>query len=281
MIRRTAGLLLSALALPTLAADSVSLWAAGDIAVCGVDGARQTGDFLLSRQGLVLAVGDIAYPKGSQEDFARCFTPTWGALKNRLLPVPGNHEYGTPQATGYFDYFGKAAGKPGEGWHSRALNGWRIIGLNSNLEGAAAQAQLQWLEEELTAHAKECVLAYFHHPRFSSGKHGDQLHVDGLWKTLSRHKATVVLAGHDHHYERFAPLDGGGQPSAGGLRSFIVGTGGAPLYPLRAPRPGSEFRDNLHWGVLQLDLQPGRYRWAFHPVDGQARTDHGESSCLR
>ncbi len=275
-------LLLGAACAASFAAEtSVTLWAAGDIAQCGNDGAGQTGDFLARRKGPILALGDLAYPKGSQADFEKCFAPRWGKLNSRLIPVPGNHEYATPGATGYYDYFGSVAGNPGEGWHSRNLGAWHLVGLNSTLQGTLAEAQLKWLENDLASHGKSCILAFFHHPRYSSGHHGDQTAVDALWRILSRFRTTLVLAGHDHHYERFAARNADGQADPQGIRSFVVGTGGAHLYGLGSPQATSEYRDNQHWGVLRLDLDAGRYRWQFHPVNENAPTDQGEGNCIR
>lgn len=281
MNRRTGVALFVLLAGLAQAGEPVTLWAAGDIAQCGVEGARQTGEFLRRQSGPILALGDLAYPKGRPEDFANCFAPAWGTLNARLIPVPGNHEYGTPGAAGYFEYFGSAAGEPGRPWHSRRIGAWRIIGLDSNLEGAAAQAQVRWLEQELTASREKCVLAFYHHPRHSSGHHGDQLRVEALWQTLARHGTTLVLAGHDHHYERFAPRDGSGAPNPRGIRSFIVGTGGARLYDIAPPVAPSEFTWNRGWGVLRLTLETDTYRWQFMPSDGSASPDSGLGKCVR
>ena len=260
-------------------ADNFRLLAVGDVAQCGVPGAYQTANLLARQEGPILVLGDIAYPKGSREDFQRCFDPAWGRLKARLIPVPGNHEYGTPGAAGYFEYFGAIAGTPEQPWHSRILGNWRVIGLDSNLKDAAATAQLRWLADELAANRQTCVLAYFHHPRFSSGEHGDQKQSDALWRLLALHHTTLVLAGHDHHYERFAPLDGDARPDTQGTRSFVVGTGGAALYPVGKPTGASEFIRNSSWGVLELTLGADDYRWRYLPVDGGPSPDEGSGRC--
>lgn len=259
----------------------VTIFAAGDIADCDSDGAARTGSLLAGHSGPILALGDLAYPRGSSDEFLRCFDPVWGRFKGRIVPVPGNHEYGTPDAAGYFEYFGASAGNPGEGWHSRAIGAWRIIGLNSNLVGAAAAAQLRWLDAELAANRQPCTLAFFHHPRFSSGKHGNQDAMDAVWRLLAGGRATLVLAGHDHHYERFAPRDADGRPDPNGTRSFVVGTGGARLYQVPPARAPSEFTANQSWGVLKLELSRDGYRWEFQPVESGAPADRGTGRCQR
>lgn len=278
-MRRLIFFLLALAAGSARAEAAVTVFAAGDIAQCDNEGASRTARLLAGHTGPILALGDIAYPRGSSEEFRRCFDPVWGSFKARIVPVPGNHEYGTPGAAGYFDYFGAAAGQPGAGWHSRIIGEWRIIGLNSNLEGAAAAAQLRWLDAELAANRQPCTLAFFHHPRFSSGKHGNQESMDAAWRLLASRHATLVLAGHDHHYERFAPLDADGRPDPAGTRSFVVGTGGARLYPVGPAQAPSEFTSNGSWGVLKLELARHAYRWEFLPSEAGAPADQGRGTC--
>ena len=234
----------------------------------------------------VAALGDLQYAEGSAADFRASFDASWGAFKALIRPVPGNHEYRTSGAAGYFEYFGAAAGAPGSGYYSYDLGDWHVIALNSSVECSdvscsAGSAQERWLRADLAAHPRACVLAYMHHPRFSSGsEHGDSTSVRDLWRALHEAGADVVLAGHDHNYERFAPQnpDGASDP-ARGLRSFVVGTGGKELRSLGSARPNSEVRDSSSFGVLALALRPGGYDWRFVPAAGGSFTDAGTGAC--
>jgi acid phosphatase type 7 len=261
--------------------------AAGDIASCSDTGDEGTARLLSDIKGTVLALGDNAYPDGSAEDFEECYDPTWGQFKERTKPTPGNHEYETEEAEGYFDYFGKAAGDPDEGYYSYNLGSWHLIALNSNcgeeeIRCGPGSAQVQWLEEDLAANEeKRCTLAYFHHPRFSSGvKHGSTAGVEPLWEALYEAGAEVVLSGHEHNYERFAPQDPEGRADPqGGIRQFVVGTGGKSHYPILDPLPNSEVHNDESYGVLKLTLHPKGYEWRFLPAAGGEFTDSGEDKC--
>ncbi len=272
-------------------AQGVTVLAAGDIAQCDRYGAMHTraaGTAELVAAYLardpaarVVLLGDVVYPDGSARDFAQCYHPTWGRFKERTLPAPGNHEYRTPGARGYFDYFGPAAGP---GYYSLSLGSWRLISLDSNIKGAAMTAQLDWLRAELAAHPARCTLAYWHHPLYSSGGHGSMPRMRAAWDILHAAGVELVLSGHDHDYERFAPQDGRGRVDAAGMRQFVVGTGGAYLTPFLRLRAHSEMRDNSRFGVLKLDLDPGRYRWEFleSHYDGLPNgqlPDRGEGIC--
>jgi alkaline phosphatase len=230
----------------------------------------------------VLVLGDEQYPAGSGEGFAESFDPTWGRLKAVLRPSVGNHEYGTPQAKGYFDYFGAAAGKRGEGWYSFDLGGWHLISLNSNCDRVGCgpdSPQLKWLRADLASHPNTCTLAYFHHPRFSSGPHGGDRKIGPIWDALYSAGADLVLNGHDHHYERFGPQRPDATPdSARGLREFIAGTGGKSHYPTVQPAQNSEVRRTGVYGVLKLSLYPSRYEWEFISTDGSFH-DSGQAVC--
>ena len=259
-----------------LAADPVVL-AAGDIANCESEGDEQTADLLAANTGTILLLGDIAYPDGSDDDFEECFDPSWGAHKARIRPSPGNHEYHTDGAEGYFDYFGAAAGDPDEGWYSFDLGEWHIVSLNSNCDEiggcGASSAQGQWLAADLAANPSTCTLAYWHHPRFSSStKHGSDDEYEDLWEILDEADADLVLVGHDHGYERFAPQDKDGNASANGIREFVVGTGGAERYDQGSAEPNSEMRDDGSWGVLKLTLRAAGYDWQFLPVPATTST---------
>ena len=261
--------------------------AAGDIADCRSEGAEATAELLEGIDGTVLTLGDHAYPDGSAEDFEECYDPTWGRFEDRTKPSPGNHEYDTEEAEGYFDYFGKAAGEPDKGYYSYDLGAWHLVALNSNCEevgGCDAEApQVRWLKADLAANDdKSCTLAYMHHPRFSSGgKHGSTHYIKPLWEALYEAGADLVLSGHEHNYERFAPQNPGGRADPErGIRGFVVGTGGGKgLYPIVDPIANSEVHNDNTYGVLKLTLRPEGYEWRFVPVGGDEFTDSGSAGC--
>jgi hypothetical protein len=261
--------------------------AAGDIASCASPGDEATSELLAGIDGTIITLGDNAYEKGSTEDFRECYDPTWGRYKNRTRPVPGNHEYHTPGAEGYFDYFGEAAGDPSKGYYSYDLGRWHVVALNSIkcLEKAgchAASPQVRWLKSDLAASDdKACTLAYMHHPRFSSGElHGSTPEVRPLWEALYEAGTDVVLAGHEHNYERFAPQDPNGEADPErGIRQFVVGTGGKRHYEVETTLPNSEVHNDETYGVLKLTLHPEGYSWRFIPVEGETFTDSGHGRC--
>jgi hypothetical protein len=299
LLRRLAVTALAVLAASApLFADDPVIAAAGDIACDPLDvgfsgGAgtptrcrqRATSDLLVGGGfDAVLALGDNQYIAGQLADYLLSFDPSWGRVRSILKPVPGNHEYLTPDARGYFDYFGAGVGARGRGWYSYDLGTWHLVALNSNCAEVGGcgpgSPQLEWLEAELAAHPRACTLAYWHHPRFSSGLHGDDSSFDAFWETLYRHGADVVLAGHDHEYERFAPQDPDAIPDGDyGIREFVAGTGGMELRPFFAIRENSEVRDDSSFGVLSLRLHPGGYDWRFLPAAGDAFTDSGTATC--
>ena len=264
---------------------------AGDIAVCAREGDEATAKLVEGIDGAtVLTLGDNAYPEGSAEDFEECYEPTWGQFKNRTKPVPGNHEYYTEGARGYFEYFGEAAGDPEEGSYSYELGSWHIVALNSNcgeaqIRCSPSSTQVRWLEDDLAANADEeggCTLAYMHHPRFSSGaEHGSYDTMEPLWEALYESGAEMVLSGHEHNYERFAPQDPSGKADPeGGIRQFVVGTGGgASDYPILEPLPNSEVHNDETYGVLKLTLRPKSYEWRFLSAEGGEFTDSGSARC--
>ena len=263
--------------------------AAGDIADCNKKGDEETTRLVDGIQSAtVLALGDLAYPGGTAEEFEECYGPTWGQFKERTEPIPGNHEYETEGASAYFDYFGEAAGNPDEGYYSYDLGSWHIVALNSNCgEGeircGPGSAQTEWLKEDLAANADEgrCTLAYMHHPRFSSGEeHGSTPKLEPLWEALYEAGADVVLSGHEHNYERFAPqeINGKADPERG-IREFVVGTGGRSHYPIRDPIANSEVYNDQTYGVLRLTTRPEGYEWRFIPVEGETFTDSGSARC--
>jgi acid phosphatase type 7 len=263
--------------------------AAGDIADCNKKGDEETTRLVDAIQSAtVLALGDLAYPGGTAEEFEQCYGPTWGQFKERTEPIPGNHEYETEGASAYFDYFGDAAGNPNEGYYSYDLGSWHIVALNSNCgEGeircGPGSAQTEWLKEDLAANSDEgrCTLAYMHHPRFSSGEeHGSTPTLEPLWEALYEAGADVVLSGHEHNYERFAPQDPEGRADPQrGIREFVVGTGGKSHYPIVAPIANSEVHNDESYGVLKLTLNPHSYEWQFVPVEGESFSDSGSARC--
>lgn len=254
--------------------------AAGDIAECYRGSAARTAQLLESIPGTILALGDNAYPHGGEADYRRCYGPTWGRFRARTHPVPGNHEYEQRDAAPYFRYFGAAAGQIGKGYYDFELAGWRIIALNSNIDIKSESSQLDWLRRTLASSPRKCTLAFWHHPRFSSGRHGDSWLMHTLWRALYDARADVILGAHDHVYERFSRLDPDGRhDQTRGIRSFVVGTGGAELYPFqKRPRSGSEFRYNQRHGVLKLTLYTGSYRWQFLDTSGRV-VDEGTDQC--
>jgi acid phosphatase type 7 len=265
--------------------------AAGDIADCAKKGDEKTAKLVEGIDGAtVLALGDLAYPDGSAEDFKECYEPTWGQFKERTEPIPGNHEYETKGASAYFEYFGDAAGDPSKGYYSYDLGSWHIVALNSNCgEGEVrcgpGSSQRQWLEEDLAAanaaDEGQCTLAYMHHPRFSSGvEHGSTPKMEPLWEALYEGGTDVVLSGHEHNYERFAPQDPTGKADPQrGIREFVVGTGGRSHYPILDPLANSEVHNDKTYGVLELTLHPKSYEWRFVPVEGKTFTDSGSARC--
>jgi len=271
------------------ASETVALVGAGDIADCGrlADAQATAGlvrTLIAGRRGMVFTAGDNAYPNGSTRDFARCYDPTWGAVRKRTRPAVGNHEYNTAGAAPYFAYFGRAAGKPGRAWYAYDLGAWRIYVLDSSCGGQAScrrgSPQEAWLRADLATNPRECVAAIWHHARWSSGYHGSDSRTAALVTDLYAAGAEILITGHDHHYERFAPQrPDGGLDRATGIREFVVGTGGGRLYPTFLPRQNSEVRSNSVHGVLALALEPGAYSWRFVPTETGGFTDEGRSVC--
>jgi hypothetical protein len=249
---------------------------AGDIAAC--DGnADKTALLLDTIGGLVFTLGDNAYFNGAAREFRDCYEPTWGRHRIRTKPVAGNHDYGTPGATGYFDYFGEAAGPYGLGYYSFDIGSWHAIALNSNIPASAGSAQAAWLASDLATHATACTIAYWHHPLFTSGPDGPSPFMRDTWRQLYSAGVEIVMNGHEHLYERFAPQnpDGAADP-ARGIRQFIAGTGGAIPYRAVSVQPNSEVRLE-GFGVLKLTLASGGYEWEFVPVSGGR--DAGSGTC--
>jgi acid phosphatase type 7 len=286
------------------AAENVSsatplIAAAGDIA-CDLNGGNKgdgesatsetchmqaTSDLLKNlKLTAVLALGDIQYENGTLEKFQKSYAPTWGQFLSITHPVVGNHEYETPNASGYYKYFGAAAGDPAKGYYSYTIGKWHLIALNANCAAVggcqADSLQEKWLKADLAAHPGTCTLAYWHQPRFSSALHGNNKDTDIFWQDLYRAGADIILNGHDHDYERFAAQT----PNAiadpkRGIREFVVGTGGRSLYPFVNVQPNSEVRNDDTYGVLTLKLYPNSYDWKFIPEKGKVFSDSGRGTC--
>ncbi len=254
---------------------------AGDIANGG-SGAETTAQLLDNIPGTVFTAGDNAYPDGADADFANKYDPSWGRHKARTRPSPGNHDYHTSGAAGYYRYFGTNAGPAGQGYYSYDIGDWHVISLNSNIDMSAGSPQEQWLRADLAASTRECTIAYWHHPRFSSGTHGSSTAPQPLWQALYDAGAEIVVVGHDHNYQRFAPQtpDGVADP-ARGIRQFVAGMGGAGHYVFSTPIANTEAYNTNAYGVLKLTLAPGAYSWEFIPEPGKTYTDSGSGTCHR
>jgi Calcineurin-like phosphoesterase len=261
--------------------------AAGDIANCKIiGGAEATAKIIETIPGTVVAIGDLALSNGSAQEFADCYDKTWGAFKSRTRPVPGNHEYHTAGAKPYFEYFGSAAGEPGKGYYSYELGAWHIVALNGECKDIGGcengSPEEKWLRRDLQSHPAACTLAYWHEPLFSSGaKHGNNPLYKDFWRDLYRANATIVLNGHDHDYERFAPQDPDGKAGPRrGIREFVVGTGGnhERLFA-STPQPNSEARMTGTFGVLKLTLHAHGYDWKYIPQAGKTFHDSGSGTC--
>lgn len=257
---------------------------AGDVALCERPEDEATADVVAAAlaqhpDAVVAVAGDLAYDQGTPKEFAECYGPSWGRFKDKTRPSPGNHEYGTQYAAGYFEYFGSAAGEKNKGWYSYDVGPWHVVAINSNCnqEGVGGcgldSEQGRWLAADLVANADKCTLGYWHHPRFSSGYHGTDEDMEPLWQIALKGGMDVIVNGHDHHYERFERMEG--------TRQFIVGTGGAWRYPVVNAEKGSEVRHSGTPGVLKLTLEEQFYRWEFLSVPNAEKpfTDSGRNRC--
>ena len=261
---------------------SVVFVGAGDISDCSNNGDESTATLLDGISGTVFTLGDNVYPDGTLTQFQQCYDPTWGRHKARTQPAPGNHDYNTSGAAGYFGYFGALAGPSGRGYYSFDLGNWHIISLDSEISMSAGSAQETWLRADLAASTKQCTLAYWHKPRFSSGtNHGSLAAAQPLWQALYDFGAELVLNGHEHNYERFAPqTPTGAADPVKGIREIVSGTGGESHYNDEGtPLPNSEVFNGTTFGVLKLTLGAGTYSWQFIPVAGASFTDSGSGTC--
>ncbi len=288
LVLAACGKLPQPLAAPTLAPTpfpDIVFVGAGDIAQCDSKDLQKnpvyaTAQLVAGIPGTVFTAGDNAYPSGSTSQFQNCYNPTWGQFKDRTLASPGNHDFEKTPGDAYYSYFGNNAGEAGQGYYSLDLGAWHIVMLNSNIAVDAGSPQEKWLRSDLAANKKTCTLAIWHHPLYSSGVHGNDAKYKDLWQALYEYHASLVVNGHDHDYERFAPQDPNGKADAvRGIREFVVGTGGADLRDFRKIRENSEARDSQTYGVIKLKLRPTSYDWQFIPAFGGTFTDQGSATC--
>jgi Calcineurin-like phosphoesterase len=264
---------------------SAVLLAAGDIAECDHQGDEATAKILADYpQATIQTLGDNAYQHGTAAEFAQCYDPSWGQFKDRTRPATGNHDEATENAQGYWEYFGERGGPYDKYYYSYDLGSWHVVVLNSDCWRVGGcelnDPQAEWLRNDLARHGSFCTLAVWHRPPFSSGRYCDPDDTDRvrpLWRVVSEEGVDVVLTGHEHSYERFAPMDADGKrDDAQGVRLFVVGTGGGNLRSFaNDPLPTTDDT----WGVLKLDLKPSSYAWEFLPVAGSSFSDSGIGSC--
>ena len=270
---------------PSPSPSPVVLIGTGDIATCGHDYDEQTAALVARNEGIVFTLGDNAYDRGSKAEFRDCYDPSWGRVKDRTeLPVAGNHDWGTPNAAGYRAYFGKVATPNGETWYSRDIGAWHVIVLDANCTMLAGgcrpgSPQLRWLRQDLAASDAKCTLAMWHQPRFSSGEHGDDTAVAPFWDALYAGGADLILNGHDHDYERFAPQNPeGDRDKANGITEIVVGTGGGEMRGMGRTVPNSIVRQGRLLGVVQLTLAADGWSTKFLSTDGSF-TDESTGTC--
>src|SRR3989454_6919577 len=261
----------------------ITLVGAGNIAVCGQRGAAATALLLDSIPGTVFAAGDNAYDKGTLTQYNTCYGVTWGRHQARTQPAPGDLDYKTANASGYFGYFGAAAGDPKQGYYSYDAGAWHVVVLNSGspslVPTTATSPQVQWLRADLAAHPAHCTLAYWHHPLFDS-KDNPNANIRPLSDALYAAGVDVVVNAHYGFYERFAPQTPTGVADpVQGIREFVVGTGGAEHVNPDHLRANSQARNGTTWGVLKLTLDSASYAWEFVPIAGQTFRDSGTASC--
>jgi hypothetical protein len=253
---------------------------------------KETSDLLMSERALrsavvVLPLGDLQYDQGTLLEFRRNYQTTWGRANEFSHPVTGNHEYETRNAAGYFDYFAEravAVGARAEGWYQYNVGDWHFIALNSNCGSVGGcgvgSAQYRFLEADLAQNRSRCTVAYMHHPFLSSGQNGSTPELLPLMRLLYLNRVDIVLAGHDHLYERFNPITPEQVPDPErGMRLFTVGTGGRDLYEFTRILPNSAVRSNQTYGVLRIIMKDGGYEWGFVKIDG-AVVDPGSALCF-
>ena len=269
---------------PTKIPDPIFLTGAGDISVCDYETDDATAALLENIPDLIFTLGDTQYNGSSYEKYMNCFDKSWGAYKDRMIPVVGNHEYEDENAAGFYDYFANEMDPDRLGYYSMDIGAWHVIVLNSQCGAVGGcdekSPQVQWLVNDLENDSHLCTLALWHHPRFSTGYHESDATLDTIWRTMVAYDVELVLNGHDHNYERFAPMDGDGNIDlSDGTRMIIVGTGGADLRPQYLENLASVVYNNSTHGVLQLKLEYGTYSWEFIPVEGSTFSDSGWGYC--
>jgi hypothetical protein len=266
---------------------TVTLVGAGDIASCSYSrdsatGALVAGVLAADPSAIAFTAGDNVYPDGTPSNYPDCYDPAWGSFRSRTRPAPGNHDYyHSPGAAGYFAYFGRRAGRYHRGWYKFTAGTWRVYSLNSECgkNTRCHRRQYRWLAADLVNNPHQCVMAIWHRPRFSTGPHGNSARMSDIFQLLYDHGAELVVAGHDHMYERYLPLDPSGNADpVNGIQEFVVGTGGAALYGFKTDSPQIAVRNNTAHGVLELTLAPGGYSWQFLATGGTF-TDSGTASC--
>lgn len=257
----------------------MTIVAVGDIGMCDrATAVAETARLVEGIEGQVLLAGDLAYMQGSPTDFIRCFDPSWGQFRRRWRPVPGNHEYETRDAAGYFQYFGAAAsGMGGRPFYSFRAGDWLVLMLNSNIPTGRGSEQFEFVRQEMRSQPTPCTMAVWHHPLFSSGPNGPNPFMRDMWGLLYENNADVIVVGHDHLYERFGKQDVDGRSDPRGLRQFTVGTGGAVLYQTQRQEPNSQARISAH-GVMRMTLHTNHYEWAFIDTAGRV-ADVGGDGC--
>ena len=265
-----------------LAAEPV-LVGAGDIASCSRSQDEATAKLLDSIPGTVFTAGDNVYTRGSASEFTDCYGPTWGRHKSRTRPAPGDEDYETAGAGGSFGYFGSRAGPARRGYYSYSIGAWHAVVLDTDCAEVggcgSTSPQATWLRSDLAAHPTACTIAIFHHPRFSSARSTPDGRSVTFWQILYSYGADIIVSGHRHHYERFAPQTPTGAASSYGIREFVVGTGGAGLVGFATVAPNSQVRNSSTYGVLKLTLHSSSYDFAFVPIAGRSFSDGGSASC--
>ncbi|MFI6393307.1 proprotein convertase P-domain-containing protein [Nonomuraea sp. NPDC050540] len=260
--------------------ESAEVVVAGAGDICG-SACSETGKLITAiNPAAVFTTGDNAYDSGTLSEYRGAYHRTWGPFFGKTYPTAGNHEYNTSGASGYFDYFGARAGARGKGYYSWDIGDWHFIALNSNISMSAGSAQEQWLRADLAANTKPCTAAYLHHPLYNVGNHSPSTGTRPLWKALYDHKADLMLAGHDHNYQRWALQDHQGNAKADGVREILVGTGGKSFYGLSSSNPANLQAKNANThGVLKLTLSATGYKFDFVPIAGRTFTDSGSATC--
>lgn len=238
-----------------------------------------SNSIIAAKPAALLTLGDNQYPAGSLADFRGAYAPSYGRVKSITSPTVGNHEYATTGAAGYFDYFGTPAGSRSKGYYSQDIGSWHVVTLNSERDISAGGAQMTWLKNDLAAHPNVCTLAVTHKPRFSSGEHGSQASMAPFFDVLVNARVELLLSGHDHDYERFAPQTASGTASSSGVRQVVVGTGGKSLYPITTVQPNSVARSDSGFGWLKLTLHRSSADLQYVPVDGNTFSDKTTITC--